>query len=274
MTLLKSAAAAAVLAGAALSAHAADSDNPQREGEGPRAATFLSPAGEPFHAAPGQPYPVAVWFAQADANHDGHITREEFRADFERFFHVLDANGDGVIDGTEVDEYEHKIAPEILSMIERPDPEARPAAQSDGGGQGGGGGRRGGGGGGGMGGGGMGGGGGGRGGGMGGGQGGGGGGNGQGGGASAQTMRLIAQGAAAYSLLSIAEPVAGADMDLDGKITLAEFRAAADRRFQLLDTKQLGYLTLSGLPRTPEQIAIEGKKPKPPRDGPAKPQDG
>jgi hypothetical protein len=87
-------------------------------------------------------------------------------------------------------------------------------------------------------------------------------------------MRLIAQGAAAYSLLSIAEPVAGADMDLDGKISLAEFRAAADRRFQLLDTKQLGYLTLGGLPRTPEQIAVEGKKPKPPQDGSAKPRDG
>jgi Ca2+-binding EF-hand superfamily protein len=257
MTLLKAAAGAAVLAGLAFSAHAADSDHPPHKGEDRRPTTFLSPAGEPFHAAPGDPYPVVVWFTQADANHDGRITREEFRADFERFFRRLDANHDGVIDGVEVEDYEHRIAPEVLSMIERPNEAAMSAPQgdgddgqgeADGGGRGGGGpgGRS---------------------------RGGDPGDRVQGGGSNGgpAAMKLMMQGAAAYSLLSIAEPVAGADADLDGKISLAEFRAAADRRFTLLDSKSLGYLTLDALPRTPAQIAAEGKTPKRSQDAEPKP---
>jgi EF hand len=44
------------------------------------------------------------------------------------------------------------------------------------------------------------------------------------------------------SLLSEPEPVSGADVNLDSRITLAEWLAAADRRFDLLDTKHLGTL--------------------------------
>ena len=57
---------------------------PRRDGRGPgpdrfgadgdsrpRGALFVSPSGEPFRSRPGEPYPVAVWFAQADADHDG-----------------------------------------------------------------------------------------------------------------------------------------------------------------------------------------------------------
>ncbi|RZJ79692.1 MAG: hypothetical protein EON88_32750, partial [Brevundimonas sp.] len=32
---------------------------------------FVSPFGEPFKSQPGEPYPVAAWFAGADANGDG-----------------------------------------------------------------------------------------------------------------------------------------------------------------------------------------------------------
>ena len=65
------------------------------------------------------------------------------------------------------------------------------------------------------------------------------------------------QGAALFSLINEPEPVAAADTQFDGRITRAEFTAAADRRFDLLDTKQQGYLTLAALPKTPVQIAIE-----------------
>ena len=199
---------------------------------------FLSPAGEPYRSEPGQPYPSAIWFAQADADHDGKLTRTEFKADFERFFQTLDGNHDGVLDSFEIQDYEHNVAPEILSVFERP-------VGAGGDQTGPGGGRR-------------------RGGGGGGPPGGGAPGNGsQDAKANAAAMRLQMQGARAFGFLSISEPVAGADADIDGKVSLAEFKAAADRRFDLLDKKKLGYLTLADLPRTPDQIAIEGKKPNP-----------
>jgi Ca2+-binding EF-hand superfamily protein len=47
---------------------------------------------------------------------------------------------------------------------------------------------------------------------------------------------------AVASLLSDPEPVSGADVNLDSHITLAEWLAAADRRFDLLDTKHPGSL--------------------------------
>lgn len=75
---------------------------------------FISPAGEPFRAPPGAPYPVATWFAGADANHDGGLTRDEFVTDSLRFFALVDADHDGVIDGFEVSAYETRIAPEIV----------------------------------------------------------------------------------------------------------------------------------------------------------------
>lgn len=75
---------------------------------------FVSPMGEPFRADWGKPYPVVVWFAQADANHDGIITRDEFRADALRFFKTLDLNGDGKLSDIEIQHYEHQVAPEII----------------------------------------------------------------------------------------------------------------------------------------------------------------
>jgi hypothetical protein len=232
-----------LLACAALSACAADADKPERpsnQPDRPRPTIFISPAGQPFHAGPAQPYPVAQWFAQVDLDHDGRITREEFRKDFEAFFRTLDANHDGVIDSFELDDYEQKIAPEILSVLERPGVGAPSASPSTPAGDGPielpGAGRR---------------------------------GRGGGDGPSRNsTTRLSVLGAAAYSLFPEPEPVASADANFDGKITLAEFLAAADRRFDQLDAKKLGYLTLDSLPRTPDQIAVEGKTPKAPAPRP------
>lgn len=224
---------------------------------------FLSPSGEPFRGPGGE----AAWFAGADANHDGVLTLTEFRADAMRFFQVLDANHDGVIDGSENQVYETKIAPEILGMG-REDPEDGPRKGGGGDGPPGGGMGRGGGGmggpgggmagttGGGMGGhGGM------------GGPGGGMDGDGPGGGDSprrATSSRNFSrlEGAARYSLINEPQPVRGADLNLDWKVTAEEWAKAAGRRFALLDPQETGKLALADLP-PPGGRGAEG----PPRKG-------
>ncbi len=234
-----------MLSAAATLALAACADGPPQdrgdrraEDEGPREGghraklpnIFISPAGKPYRARPDEPYPVATWFADADANHDGKLTRDEMRADAAAFFRTLDTNHDGVIDGFEVQTYEQTVAPEILPRIENLragegfDPnldlaDQRNSERPTSSGQ-----RR--------------------------------------GGFQLRQPREAkgetgTQGAAVYSLINQPEPVAGADADFDGKITLPEFEAAADRHFEILDTKQQGYLTLAGLPKTPIQEAIE-----------------
>ena len=80
------------------------------DGAGRGVNLFISPAGQPFRAGADDPYPVAAWFAAADTDHDGRLTRQELRRDAERFFHQLDANGDGVVDGAEINAYEHAVA--------------------------------------------------------------------------------------------------------------------------------------------------------------------
>lgn len=187
---------------------------------------FISPAGKPYRAGAGDPYPVSAWFAAADADHDGRLTLEEFRRDAEAFFRELDTDHDGVIDGFELQAYEQKVAPEILPRIEglaagegmdlslgkdrgaRNGPDIGAARGGRGGGP------------------------------------------------------LLAgdqrpQGAGLFGLLNEPEPVASADARFDGKITLDDFRAAASRRFTALDVKKLGYLTLAGLPKTPAQELVE-----------------
>jgi len=73
----------------------------------------LSPSGQPFRAPRGQPYPVGAWFTQADADHDGRLTRAEFNADADAWFKFLDANKDGQIGMIEVTHWEEAVAPEV-----------------------------------------------------------------------------------------------------------------------------------------------------------------
>ena len=80
---------------------------------------FFSPSGQPFRAKGTEPYPEATWFAQADKDHDGKISREEFDADAMAFFQMLDRNHDNYISSPENTFYETNIAPEITSIDPR-----------------------------------------------------------------------------------------------------------------------------------------------------------
>ncbi|PZR36992.1 hypothetical protein [Caulobacter segnis] len=183
---------------------------------------FISPAGEPFRAPVGQPYPVAAWFAGADANHDGALSQSEFVADSLRFFAVVDADHDGVIDGFEVSAYETRIAPEIVGGA-APGLRRGPMGQGPGGGPPGEDGsprsRRG-----------------------------------------AGLASNVLQGATLYSLLAEPEPVMSADADFNRRITRDEAAKAAKARFALLDRDKDGLLKLDELPKTPAQrMAEDGK---------------
>src|SRR5438270_13969204 len=85
--------------------------DPQRPWETQQ--SFIAPSGEPFRAPMEAAYPSALWFAQADANHDGKLTFAEFNADFMRFFERLDTNHDGSVDDSELAAYQNRVAPEV-----------------------------------------------------------------------------------------------------------------------------------------------------------------
>ena len=179
-----------------------DDDDTDDAPPGPRTQLFISPAGQPFRAPADQPYPVAAWFAQADRDRDGRLTRDEFRADAEVWFKGLDANADGQIDMPEATRWEEVLVPEITRT---------------GSGRGAGvGGRR----------------------------------NGVLGRNELDTGR---QGAAPYSLINEPHPIRGADADLSFGVSVAEFRAAADRRFALLDLDGDGGVSLADLRPTSVQ---------------------
>jgi hypothetical protein len=201
---------------------------------------FISPCGQPFRAPKGAPYPISSWFRQADANSDGKLDHAEFVADAAAFFKILDRNGDGIIGAQELAYYERRICPEILGLSY-----ALGAA-----------------------------------------------GPGRFGPAAPESGRLwLAQfrpdgldevpsrnvdtnieplgkprtdaldlaklGAAPFSLFDEPEPVATADLDLNGKITRANFLRLADMHFSTLDQTGIGYLTLKQFPKTAAQLRVE-----------------
>jgi hypothetical protein len=185
---------------------------------------FISPAGEPFRAPPGAPYPVKAWFDGADANHDGALSRDEFVADALRFFAVVDTDKNGVIDGFEVSNYETRIAPEIIGL---PSPGGSmrrgPMGQGPGGGMGGPGGD---------------------------------GGGDDDGPRRRQQGTNVLQGAALFGLIAEPEPVMASDGNFDRRITKDEATKAAKTRFALLDTDKDGLLKLEELPKTPAQTGF------------------
>ena len=187
---------------------------------------FLSPSGEPFRPSPGSPDPMKAWFDQVDTAHKGYIDRAEFRADAARFFKQLDENGDGIIDGFEVADYEAKVVPELADAAEgryagQPGQGAGQRGEGGGGRDGGGhehGGR---------------------------------GGQQDQAGASQSDQPQGGRGRTPQrpitQLIDEPEPVSGADFALDSHITLAEWMRATDQRFAILDANKDGRVTLDEL---------------------------
>lgn len=168
-------------------------------------APFVSPMGEPFRSRSAGDDPFARWFHQADGNQDGMLTAVEMRADAARFFQALDSNRDAAIDSDEIVFYEQEIAPEVQVNSTWKLSREEAAAQSSSRADREGG-RR---------------------------------------GNDIDGYQIHGlQGAARYGLLNLPQPVVGADADFNRKVTLDEFSRAASYRFQLLDSKGAGRLTL------------------------------
>ena len=200
---------------------------------GPPANVFIAPSGRVFRAKEGLPYPVAEWFKQADANHDGKIDKAEFLADTAAFFKVIDRNEDGFITPLEVAFYEQRIAPEILGYrvevgsdgVMRPSRPAwvwktqatgggidRPSSIDPAGDN-----------------------------------------NPDGAPHGPQKLDESGAGAAPFSFFDEPEPVMAADLSFRGVVSKADYMKLAAIHFTTLDRKGLGYLTLADLPETPMQ---------------------
>ena len=201
---------------------------------------FISPCGQPYRAPRGAPYPVVDWFKAVDKNGDGKIDHAEFVADAAGFFKILDRGGKGFLDTYDVAVYEHRIAPEIIGFtfkVSALAPGARRLAGHAGGslwqaqmmGP-------------------------------------------QGGAPAGQMspdtdstptavkplpLDESKQGASPFSFFDEPEPVATADFNFNGKITLPNFLRLADMHFTTLDRDGAGYLTLARLPKTQIQRLLE-----------------
>jgi Ca2+-binding EF-hand superfamily protein len=172
---------------------------------------FIAPSGEPFRVGGNAPYPVAQWFAGADKNGDGKLDKDEFVADFLRFFDQLDVDHDGAIDGVERLRYENEIAPETLggsseqrnAFADEPEDSdiagEGAAADTD---------------------------------------------------APKPRYGANPIGAGRFDLFGMPEPVAAMDTELRGRITRRVAQQAAEDRFAMLDQLHRGYLTLDSLPPT------------------------
>jgi hypothetical protein len=174
-------------------------DEPSQLVRGP---LFISPMGQPFRGAGEHPTPpILTWFADADADADSKLSREEFINQGVRFFHEsLDSNHDGQATSWESTRLWRAEAPEMLAG-ERATPRPRPPQTRDrneptrgGGGDPSPSSER-----------------------------------------RPRTPQAPPTGARAFGITNDAEPVMSCDLDLSRRVTLEEFQACAGRRFDALD---------------------------------------
>lgn len=174
----------------------------------PRAGYFISPHGEPFRFDRGESG-VARWFALADADEDGRLTRAEFDADAQRYFGDVDADANGLATSAEVSALRSRLAPQLEAMLAylpapQPDDDARSTRRPTWrpgtgfltpqrrGGEGG------------------------------------------------DAIGVV-------TLLNEREPVLASDADFNRRVTAEEFAAASEDRFAILDADGDGALTLTEL---------------------------
>jgi hypothetical protein len=173
---------------------------------------------------------VAAWFAGADSDGDGRLTRAEFVADGARYFGVLDSSGDGTLQATEIDSYEAGV---LAPLARGPGPRGghRPGGIPPGGMPSGGvppGAVP------------------------------------PGGPPSAPKMRAmpdLPRGAGLFGLINSPHPVKAADRDMDSRVTKAEWQRTLSDRFAMLDKDRAGALALETLPKTPVQQIAPRRKP-------------
>ncbi len=98
---------------AIITSGASAQDRPAKRAQQGRGQLFISPMGEPFRSTQKPGAAQALWFAEADADHDGRLTASEFQRDALRFFAMLDRRQDGEIDPEDIGWYENVLVPEI-----------------------------------------------------------------------------------------------------------------------------------------------------------------
>lgn len=174
---------------------------------------FVSPMGQPFRANASGARGIDLWFTAADTDYDARISHDEFMANANAFFPLVDANQDGALTSMEDTAYWRHNAPEVVGDDPGGEPignVAGPPEQHhrDNGGhqvvQG-----------------------------------------------NDVTIRGPNRGhpaerpvgAQAYGLLGDAEPIMSCDSNFDRRVTLQEFDACAERRFAMLDANHDGYFT-------------------------------
>jgi len=86
----------------------------QAQDRRPLSDLFISPMGEPFRSTDPASPAIDLWFAAADADHDGKLSRAEFLAEAATFYARLDANHDGYATSIESNAIWQAESPEVF----------------------------------------------------------------------------------------------------------------------------------------------------------------
>ena len=201
------------LAALALGAAAEAAAQPRPSDSVRQPSLFVSPMGQPFRANASGARGIDLWFTALDHDYDNRISHDEFMANANAFFPLVDANQDGALTSMEDIAYWRHDAPELVGGDPGGEPignVAEPPEQRrrDNGGH-------------------------------------------QVVHGNDVTIRGPNRGrpaerpvgAQAYGLLGDAEPIMSCDSNFDRRVTLQEFDSCAERRFAMLDANHDGHFT-------------------------------